>query len=167
MASERDLRELTNLRMLGERMVVEALLRDLIERCDAPAFRISVDDGSGSGDLVVKESRCVRQIMEAVFAVDESRLIVEWPSADGEGDGEWGYVWIVLGNDASEVLSDYHVGLERYFPSALALAAAFERDGVLATIAKDRASGDYPPSRFSESWRSLWRDIARYHPAKA
>lgn len=88
-----------------ERAVVSRFLRDAIKA----GYTVSVCDGEA---WVLKKSAKVREIMAAMFSVDEETLGI-W-----QGDKKVGNVFLVYGNDGWDVINDYHTSLEHLMAGA-------------------------------------------------
>jgi len=80
-----------------DRAAATQIIRALIHEGWRPR---TVDDGGDDVKVVT-----VTEALDAIFAVDAAHLHVE------HRNGEWGWVWFVLGNDPEEVAADYTVNL--------------------------------------------------------
>ena len=105
-----------------EREIVGKLVDDVL----AAGFRISVSLERGyDTEEMLKGSRDKEKIMEEAFAGDDCHIFVH--EAEGEILEEGrivskGWVYIVLGNDGYDVISDYSVNLEELLKGSNALA---------------------------------------------
>lgn len=85
------------------RQLERKVLRRLILNGIRASYSISVHDG---GEVVVLNSKSVKELFEGMFSVDEERLFFH---KEGESIG---IVHLVYGNEGWDVISDYTVGLE-------------------------------------------------------
>lgn len=84
-----------------ELKIARRLIRDLLEH--DPSWTICVHDGEG---LALVGSRVERDIIAAMFSVDEEHLIVRTDS----GTKRIGSIFMVYGNDGYDVMADWSVG---------------------------------------------------------
>lgn len=106
-----------------EKRIVRRFVKDAI----AKGYRlgVSLERGYDVEDMLLGSSD-VEKIMAEAFAGDEAHIFVQ--PGEGElvtGDGQVvseGWVFIVLGNDGYDVISDYTVNLESLLTNANQLA---------------------------------------------
>lgn len=98
----------------NEKRIVGKLVTDLLE---IPGLTLSVNDGE---EVTVKRSTDTAQIYAALSSTGEDYVLVH---ELGKTD-RW--VRLIWGNDV-DVISDYHVSLERYIAGANALANELDR----------------------------------------
>lgn len=106
-----------------EKRIVKRFVKDAI----AAGYRlaVSLERGFDVEDMLIG-STDAKKIMAEAFAGDEAHIFVQ--PKDGElvtGDGQVvseGWVYIVLGNDGYDVISDYTVNLESLLTNANRLA---------------------------------------------
>jgi hypothetical protein len=80
-----------------------AIVHELIKRLKAAGYTLAVDDGGDEEEKLNDE----QEIVTAVFAVDEARLVVT-----KEGSNKISYVFLVMGNDGYDVICDYGTSLD-------------------------------------------------------
>jgi len=92
-----------------ERIVVSKI----ISEAKAAGYTLSVHDGQ---ELVVKHSTSRKDILAAMFSVDEEHLII---NKDGK---RLGWIFLVYGNSGWDVICDHSTNLEELLKPVQALA---------------------------------------------
>lgn len=109
-----------------EQKIVRRFVRDAIKS----GHRLSVSLERGYDiDEMLMGSTDVKAIMDAAFAGDEAHIFVhngDGPLVENGSLVTKGWVYIVLGNDGPDVISDYTVNLESLLSGALKLAEKYE-----------------------------------------
>lgn len=110
-----------------EKRIVRRFVKDAI--AEGYRLAVSLERGYDVDDMLLG-SVDVAKIMDEAFTGDEAHIFVQ--PKDGElvtGDGQVvsiGWVYIVLGNDGWDVISDYTVNLEALLDGANRLADKLE-----------------------------------------
>lgn len=113
-------------RQATERKIVKQFVKDAL----AKGYRLAVSLERGYDvDEMLMGSTSVADIMKEAFAGDEAHIFVQPAEGPTVEDGQVvsiGWVFIVMGNDGYDVISDYSVDLEELLAGANALA---EKEG--------------------------------------
>jgi hypothetical protein len=114
------------------RSVEQKIVRKFVEDALAAGKRLAVSLERGY-DLkeMLLGSRDVEAIMAEAFAGDQAHLFVqpgEGKTVDAGQVVSEGWVFIVLGNDGYDVISDYTVNLESLLAGANKLADTYEEE---------------------------------------
>ncbi len=113
-------------RIAVEKRIVRLFVKDAL----AAGHRLSVSYERGYDiDEMLNGSRDIKAIMDAAFAADEAHLFVhkaDGPTTENGSVLSEGWVYIVLGNDGWDVISDYTTGIEALLVGADALAHKIE-----------------------------------------
>ncbi len=109
-------------RIAVEKRIVRRFVKDAL----AAGHRLSVSYERGYDiDEMLNGSRNIKEIMDAAFAADDAHLFVhkaDGPTTENGSVLSEGWVYIVLGNDGYDVISDYTTGIESLLAGANALA---------------------------------------------
>lgn len=109
-----------------ERQIVRQLVKDAL----AQGYRLAVSLERGYDvDEMLLGSTNVSEIMKAAFAGDEAHLFVQPATGNVVENGQVisnGWVYIVLGNDGYDVISDYTTNLESLLFDTSRLAERLE-----------------------------------------
>lgn len=116
---------MSNIRTM-ERRIVSRFVYDALAA--GKRLAVSLERGYDVDEMLLG-SRDHKKIMDAAFAGDEAHIFVqpaEGPTVlDGQIVSE-GWVFIVLGNDGYDVISDYTVNLEPLLTNANKLAESYD-----------------------------------------
>lgn len=109
-------------RQLIERAVIRCAVTSIlaIQAEDGPAYGISVHDGE---ETVLKNSRDLAQIMDALMSTDEDALIVRRLQAD-RASTYIGSINLIYGNDGWDVIANNSLSVESMLEGASKLADA-------------------------------------------
>jgi hypothetical protein len=95
-----------------ERKVITALVRDALK----VGYTVSVDNGEDETNAFDN----LKDVMASIMQTDEDRLYI-WK----EGE-QFGWVYLVYGNDGWDVISDYTVNLEHIMSGANKVSEYYE-----------------------------------------
>lgn len=105
-----------------EKRIVRRFVKDALAQ--GKRLAVSLERGYDVEDMLLG-SRDVKAIMDEAFAGDEAHIFVQpgiGPTVEDGSVLSEGWVYIVLGNDGWDVISDYTVNLEPLLAGANALA---------------------------------------------
>jgi hypothetical protein len=103
-----------------ERMIVRRFLLDGI----AAGYKFQVE---ADGKLLLPQpSIRPKEILDAMFSVDEEYLWVYKTGCDNPLGWALGWVYLVYGNDGTDVISDYTINLEPVMAGAIKVAAKYD-----------------------------------------
>lgn len=103
-----------------KRIETEAkIARKAVDSLLAAGYTVGVHDGE---EVVVRRSTSVNEVMKALASVDEEHLLAYDP-ATGKRVGA---IYLVYGNDGTDVISDYSVSLEAAMKPVNAYAEQLE-----------------------------------------
>lgn len=104
------------IRQAIERRIATQVVDDLL----AQSYSITVDNGDEEDSIKLSKNRT--KILRAMFQTDEDRVYVHDPGSEKPS----GWVYLVYGNEGTDVLSDYTVNLEEALKPSRALADRIE-----------------------------------------
>jgi hypothetical protein len=112
------------------REVEQKIVRRFVKDALKAGYRlaVSLERGFDVEDMLLG-STDVEKIMNEAFAGDEAHIFVQPSDGPTVEDGQvvsTGWVFIVLGNDGYDVISDYTVNLESLLAGANQLAVQYE-----------------------------------------
>lgn len=109
-----------------ERRIVRRFVKDALKAGNR--LGVSLDRGYDAEDGMLLGSTDVKKIMDEAFAGDEAHIFVQPKDGPTVEDGavvSCGWVYIVLGNDGWDVISDYTTNLEDLLKGANALSEKY------------------------------------------
>lgn len=96
----------------GERAAAENLIKLILHR----GFAVSVWDGE---DMVVRRSRDLREILEGLATTEDDILCLFPPlksDPSRSATKSVGNIRLIWGNSGEDLMADWHVTLDKYFP---------------------------------------------------
>lgn len=108
-----------------EERIVRRFVKDALKA--GKRLAVSLERGYDIEDMLLG-SRDAKKVMDAAFAGDEAHIFVQPKDGDTVEEGRVvseGWVFIVLGNDGWDVISDYTENLEDLLKGANALSEKY------------------------------------------